>query len=155
MAQLRGGVPQGSVLGPPSVFYIHSAAWPGYSKPSYTWPFLCRWHSVIHSFKTHTPHRLANLTTRLSDINSLKFKVDISEVILLSLPYSISSVGASVTGTKRHAHINPVLASLHWLLVRFWIYFKMLKPIDLGLWPLVTHCDKGWMSFHYCSPHII
>ncbi len=69
--------------------------------------------SVIHAF----------ITFRLDYCNSLYVCLDQSSLQRLQLVQNAPA--RLLTGTKKYEHINPVLASLHWLPVRFRIEFKI------------------------------
>ncbi len=79
-------------------------------------PFLPRkeFESVIHAF----------ITSRLDYCNSLYVGLDQSSLQRLQLVQNAAA--RLLTGTKKYEHITPVLASLHWLPVRFRIEFKIL-----------------------------
>ncbi len=70
--------------------------------------------SVIHVF----------ITSRLDYCNSLYVGLDQSSLQCLQLVQNAAA--RLLTGTKKYEHITPVLASLHWLPVRFRIEFKIL-----------------------------
>ncbi len=70
--------------------------------------------SVIYAF----------ITSRLDYCNSLYVCLDQSSLQCLQLVQNAAA--RLLTGTKMYEHITPVLASLHWLPVRFRIEFKML-----------------------------
>ncbi len=79
-------------------------------------PYLpCKeFESVIHAF----------ITSRLDYCNSLYVGLDQSSLQRLQLVQNAAA--QLLTGTKKYEHITPVLASLHWLPVRFRIEFKIL-----------------------------
>ncbi len=79
-------------------------------------PYLPRkeFESVIHAF----------ITSRLDYCNSLYVGLDQSSLQRLQLVQNAAA--RLLTGTKKYEHITPVLASLHWLPVRFRIEFKIL-----------------------------
>ncbi len=79
-------------------------------------PYLPRkeFESVIHAF----------ITSRLDYCNSLYVGLDQSSLQRLQLVQNAAA--RLLTGTKKYEHITPVLASLHWLPVRFRIEFKLL-----------------------------
>uniref|UniRef100_A0A3B3SDN5 Reverse transcriptase domain-containing protein n=1 Tax=Paramormyrops kingsleyae TaxID=1676925 RepID=A0A3B3SDN5_9TELE len=70
--------------------------------------------SAIHAF----------ITTRLDYCNSLYVGLDVSCIQRLQLVQNAAA--RLLTGTKKYEHITPVLASLHWLPVRYRIVFKVL-----------------------------
>ncbi len=112
-------------MGTASAMVLHSA-WkysPLYAKVFPTiWllakvkPYLPRkeFESVIHAF----------ITSRLDYCNSLYVGLDQSSLQRLQLVQNAAA--RLLTGTKKYEHITPVLASLHWLPVRFRIEFKIL-----------------------------
>ena len=69
---------------------------------------------VIHSF----------ITSRLDYCNSLY--VGIGQTLLRRLQLVQNVAARLLTGKRKHDHITPVLASLHWLPVQFRIDFKIL-----------------------------
>uniref|UniRef100_A0A8C2EP51 Reverse transcriptase domain-containing protein n=1 Tax=Cyprinus carpio TaxID=7962 RepID=A0A8C2EP51_CYPCA len=78
-------------------------------------PILSRQHfeTVIHAF----------VTTRLDYCNSLYVGVSGSSITCLQM---IQNAAARLlTGTHKHEHISPILASLHWP-IQFRIHFKNL-----------------------------
>ena len=79
-------------------------------------PFLSfvDFEKVIHAF----------ITTRLDYCNALYLGV--SHGGLHRLQMVQNAAARLLTGTRRRDHISPVLASLHWLPVRFRIKFKIL-----------------------------
>lgn len=79
-------------------------------------PILQRQHfeAVIHAF----------VTTRLDYCNALYVGVSGSSVARLQLVQNAAA--RLLTGTRKYDHISPILASLHWLPVRFRINFKVL-----------------------------
>ncbi len=79
-------------------------------------PFLPRkeFESVIHAF----------ISSRLDYCNTLYVGLDQSSLQRLQLVQNAAA--RLLTGTKKYEHITPVLASLHWLPVRFKIEFKIL-----------------------------
>ena len=53
-----------------------------------------------------------------------------------------------LTGTKKQEHITPVLASLHWLPVRFRIDFKILMFVFKNLKGLATEYLADQIHIH-------
>lgn len=83
--------------------------------------------SVIHAF----------ISCKLDYCNSLYVGLDHSSLRRLQLVQNAAA--RLLTGTKKRKHITPVLASLHWLPIRFRIDFKVLLivfKILTGLAPL-------------------
>lgn len=76
---------------------------------------------VIHAF----------ITSRLDYCNSLYVGLPQSSLARLQLVQNAAA--RLLTGTKKHAHISPVLASLHWLPVNFRIQFKILLIVFKAL----------------------
>uniref|UniRef100_A0A8C5AN71 Reverse transcriptase domain-containing protein n=1 Tax=Gadus morhua TaxID=8049 RepID=A0A8C5AN71_GADMO len=79
-------------------------------------PMLQRQHLeiVIHAF----------VTTRLDYCNALY--MGISEASIARLQLVQNAAARLLTNTRKYDHITPILASLHWLPVRFRIHFKIL-----------------------------
>ncbi|XP_042341014.1 uncharacterized protein LOC121942011 [Plectropomus leopardus] len=79
-------------------------------------PILSRQHfeTVIHAF----------VTTRLDYCNALYVGVSGSSVARLQMVQNAAA--RLLTGTRKHEHISPILASLHWLPIHFRISFKIL-----------------------------
>src|SRR4029434_7347240 len=69
---------------------------------------------VIHSF----------ISSRLDYCNSLCTGISHSSLSRLQLVQNAAA--RLVTGTRKRNHISPILASLHWLPVRFRVDFKVL-----------------------------
>ncbi len=69
---------------------------------------------VIHAF----------ISSRLDYCNALY--VGVSQTSLSRLQLVQNAAARLLTGTRKQEHISPVLASLHWLPVRFRIDFKIL-----------------------------
>nr|XP_061839065.1 uncharacterized protein LOC133621161 isoform X1 [Nerophis lumbriciformis]XP_061839075.1 uncharacterized protein LOC133621161 isoform X1 [Nerophis lumbriciformis] len=69
---------------------------------------------LIHAF----------ISTRLDYCNALY--VGISQASLARLQLVQNSAARLLTQTRRREHITPILASLHWLPVRYRIHFKLL-----------------------------
>ena len=69
---------------------------------------------VIHAF----------ITTRLDYCNGLYMGIDQSQLRRLQLVQNAAA--RLLTNTKKYDHITPVLASLHWLPIRYRIEFKLL-----------------------------
>lgn len=80
-----------------------------------TKPFVSRqdFEILIHAF----------ITTRIDYCNTLY--AGLSQISLTRLQLVQNAAARLLTGTKKHEHITPTLASLHWLPVRFWINFKI------------------------------
>ncbi|XP_041946919.1 uncharacterized protein LOC121708371 [Alosa sapidissima] len=70
--------------------------------------------TVIHAF----------VTSRLDYCNSLYLGLNQSTLARLQLVQNATA--RLLTGTKKHMHISPVLAQLHWLPVNYRIHFKVL-----------------------------
>ena len=70
---------------------------------------------LIHAF----------ITTRLDYCNSLY--IGISQTSLARLQLVQNSAARLLTQTRRREHIDPILASLHWLPVFHRIHFKLLS----------------------------
>lgn len=79
-------------------------------------PFLSRhdFEILIHAF----------ITTRLDYCNALYTGLSKSSLARLQLVQNAAA--RLLTGTRKFAHISPILQSLHWLPVRFRIDFKIL-----------------------------
>uniref|UniRef100_A0A669DV26 Reverse transcriptase domain-containing protein n=1 Tax=Oreochromis niloticus TaxID=8128 RepID=A0A669DV26_ORENI len=79
-------------------------------------PFIsfCDLERVLHAF----------VTTRLDYCNGLYIGID--QASLSRLQMVQNAAARLLTGTRKHEHITPVLASLHWLPVHFRIHFKIL-----------------------------
>ena len=79
-------------------------------------PILSRQHfeTVIHAF----------VTTRLDYCNALYVGVSGSSIARLQMVQNAAA--RLLTGTCKHEHISPILASLHWLPIQFRIHFKMI-----------------------------
>ena len=73
-----------------------------------------QFETVIHAF----------ITSRLDYCNALYYGIDLSSLKRLQLVQN--SAARLLTGTKKRNHITPVLASLHWLPVKYRIDFKIL-----------------------------
>ena len=69
---------------------------------------------VIHAF----------ISSRIDYCNALYFGID--QVALKRLQLVQNAAARLLSGTKKREHITPVLASLHWLPVKFRIDFKVL-----------------------------
>ncbi len=76
---------------------------------------------VIHAF----------ITSRLDYCNSLY--LGLPKSLLAHLPMVQNAAARLLTGAKRHDHITPILASLHWLPVSFRIQFKILLIVFKAL----------------------
>ena len=70
--------------------------------------------TVIHSF----------MISRLDYCNALYAGVD--QALISRLQLVQNAAARLITGTRKREHITPVLASLHWLPVRYRIQFKIL-----------------------------
>lgn len=79
-------------------------------------PFLTRsvFETVIHAF----------MTSRLDYCNALY--TGVSQALISRLQLVQNAAARLLTGTRKHEHITPVLASLHWLPVHLRIDFKIL-----------------------------
>ncbi|KAL6455414.1 hypothetical protein MHYP_G00361580 [Metynnis hypsauchen] len=79
-------------------------------------PFLSLHHFeiLIHAF----------ITTRLDYCNALY--VGVNQTLLTRLQMVQNAAARLLVGVKKREHITPILASLHWLPVRFRIDFKIL-----------------------------
>ena len=77
--------------------------------------------TVIHAF----------ITSRLDYCNSLYFGLPKSSLDRLQLVQNAAA--RLLTGTRKREHITPVLASLHWLPVKFRIDFKILLYVFKAL----------------------
>ncbi len=79
-------------------------------------PILSRQHfeTVIHAF----------VTSRLDYCNALYVGVSGSSVARLQMVQNAAA--HLLTGTRKHEHISPILASLPWLPIHFRINFKIL-----------------------------
>ncbi len=73
----------------------------------------------------------ALITSRLDYCNSLYLGLPKSSLNRLELVQNVAA--RLLTGTRKHEHITPVLASLHWLLVKFRVYFKILLFVFIAL----------------------
>ena len=92
--------------------------------------FQLRQVSKIKGFlSTHDIERVihALITSRLDYCNALY--AGITSASLSRLQLVQNAAARLLTGTRRREHITPVLASLHWLPVKFRINFKMLLCI--------------------------
>jgi hypothetical protein len=78
-------------------------------------PFLSRKHfeTVIHAF----------VTTRLDYCNALYVGVSASSISRLQMVQNAAA--RLLMGSGKYEHISPILASLHWLPIRFRIDFKI------------------------------
>ena len=76
---------------------------------------------IIHAF----------ITSRLDYCNSLY--IGLPQSLLNRLQMAQNAAARLLTGTKKHDHITPVLASLHWLPVNFRIQFKVLLIVFKAL----------------------
>lgn len=85
--------------------------------------------TVIHAF----------ITSRLDYCNSLYFGLPKSSLDRLQLVQNAAA--RLLTGTRKREHITPVLASLHWLPVKFRIDFKILLYV--------------FKALHGCAPQYI
>lgn len=81
-----------------------------------TKPFLCpqAFEWVIHAF----------LSSRLDYCNSLYY--GINSTTLTRLQIVQNAAARLLKGTRKREHITPILASLHWLPVRFRVNFKII-----------------------------
>ncbi|XP_064205653.1 uncharacterized protein LOC135262574, partial [Anguilla rostrata] len=79
-------------------------------------PILSRqqFEIVIHAF----------ITTRLDYCNALYVGVSASSISRLQMVQNAAA--RLLTGTRKHEHISPILASLHWLPIHFRIHFKII-----------------------------
>ena len=77
--------------------------------------------TVIHAF----------VTSRLDYCNSLYLGLPQSQLSRLQLVQNAAA--RMLTGTKKHQHITPVLASLHWLPPSFRVHFKVLLIVYKAL----------------------
>lgn len=78
--------------------------------------FLCRWHLETLIY--------AVITSCLGYCNSLLIRI--SQAFLFRQQLVQNAAARSLTGTSKRGHITPVLVSLHWFLVKFWIHFKII-----------------------------
>ncbi len=76
---------------------------------------------VIHAF----------ITSRLDYCNSLY--LGLPKSLLARLQMVQNAAARLLTGAKKHDHITPILASLHWLPVSFRIQFKILLIVFKAL----------------------
>ena len=85
---------------------------------------------LIAKVKVHLPTKQlemlihAFISSRLDYCNALYSGIDQSLIRRLQLVQNAAA--RLLTGTKKREHISPVLASLHWLPVKFRIDFKIL-----------------------------
>ena len=79
-------------------------------------PIFSRHHfeTVIHTF----------VTTRPDYCNATYVGVSGSSITRLQMVQNAAT--RLLTGTCKYEHISPILASLHWLPVQFWIHFEIL-----------------------------
>lgn len=87
------------------------------------------------------------IISRLHYCNPLYVGLDQSSLHRLQLVQN--SASRLLTGTKKREHITPVLASLHWLPVRFRIDFKILLlvfKILNGMAPPYLSCPHSCQS---------
>ena len=83
--------------------------------------------SRLKSFLSHNDLEIvihAFITSRLDYCNSLYLGLPQSSLRRLQLVQNAAA--RLLTGTRRHEHITPILASLHWLPVIFRIQFKIV-----------------------------
>ena len=73
----------------------------------------------------------AFVTSQLDYCNALYFGVDLSQLRRLQLVQNAAA--RLLTSTKKREHISPVLASLHWLPIRYRIDFKLLLTVYKAL----------------------
>ncbi len=64
------------------------------------------------------------ITSRLHCCSSWYYELDMSSLRRLQMVLNVAA--RLLMGKKKYDHINPVLASLHWVLVTFRIQFKIL-----------------------------
>ena len=76
---------------------------------------------VIHAF----------VSSRLDYCNALYFGLD--QRLIKRLQLVQNAAARLLTGTRRHEHITPVLASLHWLPVAQRVQYKMLLMVFKSL----------------------
>uniref|UniRef100_A0A8C1IL60 Reverse transcriptase domain-containing protein n=1 Tax=Cyprinus carpio TaxID=7962 RepID=A0A8C1IL60_CYPCA len=76
---------------------------------------------VIHAF----------ISNRLDYCNALY--IGVNQISLSCLQLVQNAAARLLTGTRKHEHITPILASLHWLPVYFRIHFKILMFVFKSL----------------------
>lgn len=92
---------------------------------------------ILAKVKTYLPQAEleqaihALVTSHLDYCNSLYTGINSTQLHRLQLVQN--SAARLLTCTKKHAHITPVLASLHWLPIRFRIDFKILLIVFKSL----------------------
>lgn len=127
------GVPQESCLGP-----LLFSLW---------------WHhqrKLIHAFISS---RLDYCSALLTGLPQKKKKKSINKLKLMQ-----NSAARLLTRTKKREHKTPVLATLHWLAIKFWIDFKVLlltykAPNEQGpdyitnsLSLIIFHLEFYWLT---------
>lgn len=91
---------------------------------------------VIHAF----------ITSRLDYCNSLYVSIDQS--LLHHLQLVQNAAARLLTGKRKREHITPILASFHWLPVRFRIDFKILLIVFKALNGLASPYLTELLHFH-------
>ncbi len=91
---------------------------------------------VIHAF----------ISTRLDYCNALY--AGINQFSLSRLQLVQNAAARFLTGTKKREHITPVLASLHWLPVKFRVDFKVLVFVFKALHGLAPICISDLLHFY-------
>ncbi len=87
--------------------------------------------TVIHAF----------ISTRLDYCNSLYLGITQSCLSLLQMVQNAA-------GTKKRESITPVLISLHWLPIEFWIQFKVLLFVYKSMAGLAPSYLSDLLSYH-------
>ncbi len=94
---------------------------------------------VIHAF----------ITSRLDYCNSLY--LGLPKSLLARLQMVQNAAARLLTGAKKHEHITPILASLHWLPVSFRIQLKILLIVFKALNGQAPSYISDLISFNSCS----
>ncbi len=66
----------------------------------------------------------AHMASKLDYCNTLLY--GLSDKLLFKVPKAQNTAARVVTGLYKFEHITPVLNDLNWLLVKFWITFKIV-----------------------------
>ncbi len=92
----------------------------------------------------------AFMTSRLDYCNAL---LGGCSALLINKLQMVQNAAARVlTRTRKYEHISPVLSTLHWLLIKHRIDFKILLITYKSLNGLAPQC-LSYLLLHYSPPH--
>lgn len=98
------GVPPGLFIDP-QLLYTSCTCW--IKRPSWSWEDM---HALVTSW--------------VIDYNALYVGLPLKTILNLQLVQN--EAAQAVTGKPSYPHISPLLCELHWLLLSFWVQFKVL-----------------------------